>query len=144
MSISFWFCGKFPAIALCFVSPRTWGDSEHSARVIINGNTFFYKYGLKTVDQSRPPDTYHLHLFHMQAKINVNLDKALLESKWNHAEVDFGFPFQKSGIHVLKEKSNMKDIRFTNPENDANIVFTQDEVSIYHSFDPNCNKFFFL
>jgi len=52
---------------------------------------------------------------------NDNMDKALLENKWNHAEVDFGFKFHKSGIHVLKEKINMKDIRFTNPENDANI-----------------------
>jgi len=53
---------------------------------------------------------------------NDNMDKALLENSWNHAVVDFGLPFLKSGIHVLKEKSNMKDIQFTNPENDANIV----------------------
>jgi len=61
---------------------------------------------------------------------NGNVDKALLENNWNHAEVDFGFPFMFSGIHVLKEKCNMKDIRFTNSENDANVVFTRDEVSI--------------
>jgi len=69
------------------------------------------------------PNTYHLHLFHMKMEnFNDNMDKALLENSWNHAVVDFGLPFQKSGIHVLKEKSNMKDIRFTNPENDANNV----------------------
>ncbi|AES76466.2 disease resistance protein (TIR-NBS-LRR class), putative, partial [Medicago truncatula] len=122
-SISFWFCGKFPAIALCVVSPLTWGNSsEHLVRVIINGNTFFYTHGWQRV-MGTQPDMYHLHLFHMQMEyFNDNMDKALLENKWNHAEVDFGFPFMFSGIHVLKEKSSMKDIRFTNPENDANTV----------------------
>ena len=123
MSVSFWFCSKFPSIALGFVSAYTWGYLEHPARVIINDNTFFYTHGRK-IDRCSRPDTYHLHLFHMQVEyFNGNMDKALLENKWNHAEVDFGFPFMFSGIHVLKEKSNMKDIRFTNPENDANIVF---------------------
>ncbi|AES76449.2 disease resistance protein (TIR-NBS-LRR class), putative [Medicago truncatula] len=122
MSVSFWFCNKFPSIALGVVSAYTWGYLEHPARVIINDNTFFYTHGRK-IDRCSRPDTYHLHLFHMQVEyFNGNMDKALLENKWNHAEVDFGFPFMFSGIHVLKEKSNMKDIRFTNPENDANIV----------------------
>jgi hypothetical protein len=128
MSISFWFCGKFPAIALCVVSPHTWSYSYHPVKVIINGITFFNTLGWKTVNR---PRTYHLHLLHMQVEnFNDNMDKALLENKWNHAEVDFGFPFMYSGIHVLKEKSNMKDIQFINPENDANVVFTWDEVSI--------------
>ena len=131
LSISFWFRSKFPPIALCLVSPVTWDSSRRrSVRVIINGNTFFYTDGLKMGTKS-PPKTYHLHLFHMKMEnFNDTMDKALLENSWNHADVDFGLPFQKSGIHVLKEKSSMKDIRFTNPENDANIVFTQDEVSI--------------
>jgi len=142
MSVSFWFRNKFPAIALCFVSSLTLDDSQRPVRVIINGNTFFYTHGWKTVERPRPTygwmtgrsrlDSYHLHLFHMQMEnFNDNMDKALSENKWNHAHVDFGFEFQKSGIHVLKEKSSMKDIRFTNPENDANIVITRgDEVSI--------------
>jgi len=50
------------------------------------------------------------------------MDKALLENKWNHTEIDFGLPFRKSGIHVWKEKSKMKDIQFANPKNDANII----------------------
>lgn len=71
------------------------------------------------------PKVYHLHLFHMKMeKLKGNMDKALLENKWNHAEVDFGFPFHYSGIHVLKEKSEMEVIRFTNPENDDNIELT--------------------
>jgi len=75
---------------------------------------------------------------------NDNMDKALLENKWNYGVVDFGFPFMYCGIHILKENRNPEndpknDIRFTDPkddpendpENDANIVFTQDvEVSI--------------
>jgi hypothetical protein len=47
---------------------------------------------------------------------NDNMDKALLENEWNHAEVDFGFPFMYSGIHVLKDKSSIKDFQLTNPE----------------------------
>jgi hypothetical protein len=50
------------------------------------------------------------------------MDNAILENQWNHAEVNFGISFSFSGIHVLKGKSNMKDIRFNDPENDANIV----------------------
>jgi len=124
LSISFWFRNKFPAIVLCVVSPWSWLDDIHQpTRVVINGYTFVYTCGEILPMSLR--EMYHLHLFHMQTeKFNDDIDKALLENKWNHAEVDFGFPFQKSGIHVLKEKSSMNDIRFTNPENDANIEFT--------------------
>ncbi|KEH32795.1 disease resistance protein (TIR-NBS-LRR class) [Medicago truncatula] len=122
LSISFWFRNKFPAITLCVVSPLTCYGSQHRVKATINGNTFFYTHGSK-IGTASHKDTYHLHLFHMQMKyFNDNMDKALLENKWNHAEVDFGFPFMYSGIHVLEEKSNMKDIRFSNPEIDANIV----------------------
>ncbi|KAI5444726.1 hypothetical protein KIW84_013122 [Lathyrus oleraceus] len=131
LSTSFWFRNNFPAIVLCVVSPLTWVDDfRRCVRVTINGNTFLYTRGLKI--RRSPAKMYTLNLFHMQMKnFNDNMDKAVLENKWNHAEVDFGFPFMNSGIHVLKEKSSMKDIRFTNPENDANIDFTRNvEVSI--------------
>ncbi|GAU22536.1 hypothetical protein TSUD_296560 [Trifolium subterraneum] len=112
LSISFWFHNKFPAIALCVVSPSTFPAialcavspltlddfRRRCVRVIINGNTFFYQHGSKIVEPCK---------------------------------VDFGFPFMNSGIHVLNEKSSMKDTRFTIPENDANIVFTLD-VEVYH------------
>ncbi|RHN52619.1 putative TIR domain, winged helix-turn-helix DNA-binding domain-containing protein [Medicago truncatula] len=115
LSISFWFLNKFPAIALCVVSPLTWYRSQHCVRVVINGDTFFYTHGSKIGAKSQA-DTYHLHLFHMQTEnFNDNMDKSLLENKWNHAKVYFGFKFHKSGIHVLKAKSNMKDIRFSDP-----------------------------
>jgi len=122
LPISFWFRNKFPTISLCVVPPLTWYGSQHRVIAIINGNKFFYTHGSKICKTSQK-DTYHLHLFHMQMKyFNDNMDKAVLENKWNHAEVDFGFPFMYSGIHVLEEKSNMNDIRFSNLENDANIV----------------------
>lgn len=35
---------------------------------------------------------------------NDNLDVALIENKWNHVNIDFGFSFDKCGIHVLKRK----------------------------------------
>nr|AHG28998.1 NBS-LRR protein [Cicer arietinum] len=126
LSISFWFRNKFPAIALCVVSPLTWYDHRPPIKVIINGNTFFYKHGEDRTNRNMArPKVYHLHLFHMKMeKLKGNMDKALLENKWNHAEVDFGFPFHYSGIHVLKEKSEMEVIRFTNPENDDNIELT--------------------
>ncbi|XP_058776591.1 disease resistance protein RPV1-like [Vicia villosa] len=131
LSTSFWFRNKFPAIVLCVVSPLTWVDDiRHRVRVTINGNTFLYTHGLKI--RTSPAKMYTLNLFHMQMKnFNDNMDRALLENKWNHAEVNFGFPFMNSGIHVLKEKSSMKDIRFTNPENDANIEFPQN-VEVYN------------
>ncbi|CAJ2667117.1 unnamed protein product [Trifolium pratense] len=114
--ISFWFRNKFPTIILCVVSPLTWNDGPHSARVIINGNTFFIMHGLN-IRSSSTRDTYHLNLFHLlMENFNDKMDNALFENKWNYAEVDFGFPFMYSGIHVLKDKSSMEDIQFFNPE----------------------------
>jgi hypothetical protein len=83
--------------------------------VIINGNKFFYVRGLK-LGAGSPNfriDNDHLHLFRNS---NDNFDKEILENKWNHVEVYFGPRFRYSGIHVLKEKSSMEDIQFTNPE----------------------------
>jgi Leucine-rich repeat (LRR) protein len=113
--ISFWFRNKFPAIALSIVSPLTLENSRRHVRVIINGNTFFY-----ICDDTRhksPAKMYHLHLFHMKVEnFNDNFDKAFLENKWNHAEVEFGFSFMYSGVHVLKVKSSMQDIKFYDPD----------------------------
>ncbi|KAK2421516.1 disease resistance protein RPV1 [Trifolium repens] len=113
LSISFWFRNKFPAIILCVVSSLIWYRDR--IRVIINGNTFFYTH-CPGRSGSRA-DTYHLHLFHMNLEnFNDNMDKALLENEWNHAQVDFGYAFMYSGIHVLKDKSSIKDFQLTNPE----------------------------
>jgi hypothetical protein len=113
-SICFWFRNKFPAIVLGFVSTWTWG----AVSVKINGDRFFHSYSddySKWEWRSRL-DTEHLHLIHMQMEnFNDNMDKAFFKRDWNHAEVDFGFPFMYSGIHVLKDKSSMHDIQFYDP-----------------------------
>lgn len=88
----------FPAITLChFSNNMVWFStlcckSDHQRQYI-----FLYK------SQS---NTYHLHFFHLKMEnFNDNMDKALSENLWNHAEVDFGLWCQKSGIHVLKDKA---------------------------------------
>jgi len=122
LSISFWIRNKFPAIVLCGVSPLTRDNYQPDVKVFINGKTFFYR---DVEAEYEWPISFHLHIFHMQIeKFNDDVDAALLENEWNHVLVDFGFEFHKSGIHVLKEKSSMMDIRFTNPENDVNMEFT--------------------
>ncbi|KAK2421537.1 hypothetical protein QL285_032155 [Trifolium repens] len=114
LPIPFWFRNKFPTIILCVYSPLTW-DSKFRPKVIINGNTFSITYGLN-MSKGTKSDTNHLILFHIQLEnFNDKMDNALLQNKWNHAEVYFGISFFFSGIHVLKDKSRMEDIQFTNP-----------------------------
>ena len=54
-------------------------------------------------------------------KVTDNLDEALLENEWNHAEIScedrftFAPTFKKTGLHVLKQESYMEDIRFLDP-----------------------------
>jgi uncharacterized protein YukJ len=85
--------------------------------VIINGNTFFYTHDLTIGSSLKKMYHLNLHLFHMKMEnFNDNIDKAVLENKWNHAEVEFGFSFMYSGVHVLKVKSSMQDIKFYDPD----------------------------
>ena len=131
-SISFWFRNQFPAIALCLAIGL--GD-EHpfpvlfSPIVIINGNRRFLDSG---EGQYCHIELDHIFLFDLQ-NINFkdNLDEALLEKEWNHAEVSYttavnGFlvmnnkvPIEhfakESGIHVFEQRNTMEDIRFTDP-----------------------------
>ncbi|KAK2421532.1 hypothetical protein QL285_032151 [Trifolium repens] len=108
LSISFWFRNKFPAIILCVYSPFIW-DYQYRAKVIINGNTFSITHGLTLLRESRPYIN-HLHLFHLQlANFNDKMDNALLENKWNHAKVDFGFPYTSSGIHPPPEPEEVDE-----------------------------------
>ncbi|XP_057446588.1 disease resistance protein RUN1-like isoform X2 [Lotus japonicus] len=110
-SISFWFRNKFPDMAFCVLSPLTW--TNYDVIVIINGKKFFYRVG---TCRFMRPELYHIHLFHMQKeKFNDNMDNALLENKWNRAEVNFRFAFHQCGIHLLDEKSSMEDFQFTDP-----------------------------
>ena len=47
-----------------------------------------------------------------------NLDKKLLQNKWNRAEIACHEWEAEYGIHVLKEQSSMEDIRFSDPDPD--------------------------
>lgn len=72
------------------------------------------------IDFYDPMELCHLHIFHMEMeKLDVNLYRAFSENKWTQVEVVYGYHgILATGIHVLKGKSSMEDIRFTNPEND--------------------------
>jgi hypothetical protein len=70
--------------------------------------------GMKMINYKQRK-TFHLYLLALpREKLIDDSEKELLRNKWPHAVVEFGFG---GGVHVLKEKSSMKDIRFTNPEN---------------------------
>ncbi|KAL2951430.1 hypothetical protein AAZX31_19G049800 [Glycine max] len=122
--ISFWFRNKFPAIAIChiikrvaeFSSSRGWTFRPNiRTKVIINGNANLFIPVVLGSDCSC--------LFDLRGKrVTDNLDEALLENEWNHAEVTcpgftftFAPTFIKTGLHVLKQESDMEDIRFSDP-----------------------------
>jgi len=52
-------------------------------------------------------------VFRLQMK--DNLDEELSKSEWNLAEIVCEDSWAAYGIHVLKEKSSMEDIRFSDP-----------------------------
>ena len=110
--ISFWFRNKFPAIAIChiikrvaeFSSSRGWTFRPNiRTKVIINGNANLFIPVVLGSDCSC--------LFDLRGKrVTDNLDEALLENEWNHAEVTcpgftftFAPTFIKTGLHVLKQ-----------------------------------------
>ncbi|CAJ2667212.1 unnamed protein product [Trifolium pratense] len=139
-STSFWFRNNIPSIVLFVTSKLKHADSRllYSSVVslIING----YK-----LDLHCPFDGLlywilldHTYLFdlHLQDiepswKLGIStpedyqdqkpkLDKALLKNEWNHAEITCEnketIPLLiEIGIHVFKQKSNMEDIQFTDP-----------------------------
>ncbi|KAG4926825.1 hypothetical protein JHK85_053311 [Glycine max] len=122
--ISFWFRNKFPAIAIChiikrvaeFSSSRGWTFRPNiRTKVIINGNANLFNSVVLGSDCTC--------LFDLRGeRVTDNLDEALLENEWNHAEVTcpgftftFAPTFIKTGLHVLKQESNMEDIRFSDP-----------------------------
>jgi hypothetical protein len=120
-SISFWFRGKFPAVALCLV-PGSNTEFELVAIVIINGKNRDEFTG----DYCLQAESDHTYIFNLEKiKFEDNLDEALLNNEWNHMEIMYkdrwGFMdpsmvmLIESGIHVFNEKSRIEDIRFTDP-----------------------------
>ncbi|KAL2334238.1 hypothetical protein Fmac_015451 [Flemingia macrophylla] len=116
--ISIWFRNKFPTIAICLVMEPAGKHSKSKAGmfrpvVIINGHRHLFDRLWLGKDCTC--------LFDLQEiKLDDNLDYAVLENEWNHAEIiyeDFkSTPTPlNSGIHVLKHESNMEEIQFAHP-----------------------------
>ena len=118
-SISFWFRNKLPAIALC-VAFECRHYRPFDPVIVINSNERSLNWRRQYFSLVRE----HTHLFDLQTiKLEDNLDEALAENEWNHAVLSCkGFFLQphsfygvEFGIHQFKEKTNMEDIRFTDP-----------------------------
>ncbi|KAG4380260.1 hypothetical protein AAZX31_16G123000 [Glycine max] len=110
-SIFFWFPNKFPVITVCIV---TSGPKKYSNYLVLNviinkkhkhRHQRFYSNGSNAI-----PSTT---VFRLQMK--DNLDEELSKSEWNLAEIVCEDSWAAYGIHVLKEKSSMEDIRFSDP-----------------------------
>ena len=124
-SISFWFRNKLPTISLCVATmPNIYLHIRFE--LIINGK----KYSSSNAYRTIVPD----HIIIMDREmINPEYEvyEVLLENEWNHVVCrvttndilwpgvtkDYGQQrwLKKFGIHVLKHKSDMEDIRITDP-----------------------------
>ncbi|KAL2966523.1 hypothetical protein AAZX31_16G122400 [Glycine max] len=109
-SISFWFRNEFPAIIVCIVTSFTF---ELALNVYINNEDDDRERTWDISDYYRGPSTA---VFRLQ--MEDNLDKKLLQNKWNRAEIACHEWEAEYGIHVLKEQSSMEDIRFSDPDPD--------------------------
>ncbi|KAF7813406.1 TMV resistance protein N [Senna tora] len=132
-SISFWFRNKFPGLTLCvaiglkkkYEKPL---KVKFNPYVIINnnGNKKFCGSGIfGHTSFSLVAD--HIFVFDLDTtefEDRVAEEITSPEEEWNHVEISFGKFAKESGIYVLKQKSKMEDIRFTNPyidDNEGNI-----------------------
>lgn len=85
--------------------------------MFING----YEYGICNLEVKQ--DHTHvcdLKLHDKYLKFILDIDDKLLKNEWIHAEVKYAGSMLsslriKSGIHVIKLKSSMEDIQFTDP-----------------------------
>ncbi|KAG4939271.1 hypothetical protein JHK86_045412 [Glycine max] len=106
-SIFFWFRNKFPAITVCIV---TSGLKEYSnylvLNVIINKK---HKNRHRRLYGNGSNVRHSTTVFRLQ--MEDNLDEELSKSEWNLAEIVCEDSWATYGIHVLKEKSSMEDIR---------------------------------
>ncbi|XP_027357332.1 TMV resistance protein N-like [Abrus precatorius] len=114
-SIYFWFRKKVPELVLCLaVMYPTLKDEPYQFILIINGAQKHLKgFNIKTK---------HTYLFHVKEETLGFLNQALLENKWNYAEVRCVLGHFKDqipvhilgGIHLLKQECSMEDIQFSN------------------------------
>ncbi|XP_057446765.1 disease resistance protein Roq1-like [Lotus japonicus] len=115
-SISFWFRGKLPSIALFLVSKSM--ESSLGLNFIINGHEYALAHIFHPVYRTIRPDHAYLYDLQLQGRKFKDIDQALLENEWNHAEiilVSFLSTFIGTGIHIFKQKSSIEHIRFTCP-----------------------------
>ena len=132
-SISFWFRNKFPGKVLCLViGPMDDDSGMLISKVIINGNKYFRGSGYFMMGMD------HTYLFDLQIMEFEDNLYVPLENEWNHAEVTYEGLEETStpkecGIHVFKQESSMKDIRFADPYakrklgNDRNSMESQNQ-----------------
>ncbi|KAH1192644.1 TMV resistance protein N [Glycine max] len=132
-SISFWFRNKFPGKVLCLViGPMDDDSGMLISKVIINGNKYFRGSGYFMMGMD------HTYLFDLQIMEFEDNLYVPLENEWNHAEVTYEGLEETStpkecGIHVFKQESSMKDIRFADPYgkrklgNDRNSLESQNQ-----------------
>lgn len=126
-SLSFWFRNKFPVMDLCFVvGPMVKESILFRPIMTINGNTM----EIQLLTEKRfcfdfpTLDDHVLIIGTKYMKFEDNMDEVLPKNEWNHVVVSIGIDFEptpkemivkQSGLHLIKPKSSMDDIRFTNP-----------------------------
>ncbi|MED6146131.1 hypothetical protein PIB30_031723 [Stylosanthes scabra] len=141
--ISFWFRNQFPAISLCFLLKEL--DNERNIRphmeLISNGN-----HNGRHVfdDRSCMGAPGHIWIYDLED----NAGQQFQQNEWNQALVSLSvvtFGDKKNvrelstkewgsieiGVHIIKERSNMDDIQFTNP------LLDKDDNKTLHVADPH-------
>ncbi|RDX58063.1 TMV resistance protein N, partial [Mucuna pruriens] len=125
--LSFWFRNKFPVMDFCFVIGPMDKDSILFRPIMtINGNTVEIQFLTEKRFCFDFPalDDHILIIGTKYIKFGDNMDKVLSKNEWNHVVVSIGIDFEpspkemivkQSGLHVIKPKSSMDDIQFTDP-----------------------------
>ncbi|KAG4977447.1 hypothetical protein JHK86_036921 [Glycine max] len=124
-SISFWFRNKFPVISLCLAGLMHKHPFGLKPIVSINGNKMKTEFQRRWFYFEFPVLTDHILIFgERQIKFEDNVDEVVSENDWNHVVVSVDVDFKwnpteplvvRTGLHVIKPKSSVEDIRFIDP-----------------------------
>lgn len=93
-------------------------ESSLGLNFIINGHKYALAHIFHPVYRTIRPDHAYLYDLQLQGRKFKDIDQALLENEWNHAEIileNFLSTFIGTGIHIFKQKSSIEHIRFTCP-----------------------------
>ncbi|KAL4374456.1 hypothetical protein AHAS_Ahas05G0183600 [Arachis hypogaea] len=128
--ISFWFRNKFPALSLCVLFNQRLTNHRElriGVRLIIKGNNNFEELFNETLNIVS--HLHHVYICSMkQVTFAADVDEMLLKNGWNKAVIslyhynifvpreleDLGS--MQIGVHVIEKRSNMQDIRFSDPD----------------------------